>query len=408
MTTPRVCIVGGGAAGMVAALYAAWNGSKVTILERNDRLGLKLSITGKGRCNLTNDCSVEALIANCPGNGRFLHSAFRYLDSQGVMSLFTQLGLNLKVERGNRVFPESDNSGDVLQVLSHALREAGVSIVFKARVAQILTSDGHVSGVACTDGRVFDADKVIVATGGASYPRTGSSGDGYKLASAVGHSVVPLKPALIPLEVQEEWVRDVQGLALKNVEVRSACATEFGEMLFTHFGLSGPIILTLSSSIVPALNAGPLSIYIDLKPALTSEQLDARILRDFSEQSRKYLGNSLGGLLPSSLIPVVVRLSGIPQDKPVHQVTKAERDTLVQLMKGLPLTVTAPRPLEEAIVTSGGVQVKEITPKTMESKLVKGLYLCGEIIDVDGYTGGFNLQIAWSTGALAGYSAALS
>ena len=400
-----VIVVGGGAAGMISALYAAWNGAEVTLLERNERLGIKLAITGKGRCNITNDCSVRELIEHIPGNGRFLHSAFSFLDSQGTINLFARLGLDVKVERGNRVFPISDYARDVISVLAQALREAKVRVEYKTRVASISTMSGAATGVVCQDGRIFEAERIVIATGGLSYPKTGSTGDGYRLAQELGHTVVSPKPALVPLETAEPWVQELQGLALKNVEVISPQAREFGEMLFTHFGITGPIVLTLSSHIVPALSKAPVPLAIDIKPALTVEQLDARVLRDFASLSRKHFANSLGGLMPAALVPVIVRLSGIAADKPVNQVTRAEREALVRLIKELPLTATKARPLDEAIVTAGGVSTREINPKTMESKLQSGVFFAGELIDVDGYTGGFNLQIAWSTGALAGHSA---
>ena len=390
---------------MVSALYAAWNGAAVTLLERNDRLGLKLAITGKGRCNITNDCTVRELIDHVPGNGRFLHSAFSSFDSQATIQLFARLGLEVKVERGNRVFPVSDYAKDVVYVLTQALRDANVKIEYNARVEKLLFTETSVTGVLCTDGRMFESARVVIATGGVSYPKTGSTGDGYSLARQLGHTIVAPKPALVPLETKEPWVRDLQGLQLKNVEVISPQGREFGEMLFTHFGVTGPIILTLSSHIAPALSKGPVPLLIDLKPALSAEQLDARLLRDFSELSRKHFGNSLGGLLPASLVPVVVMLTGIPTEKPVNQVTKQEREILVSLLKGLPLTVTNTRSIDEAIVTAGGVNTKEINPKTMESKLINSVFFAGEVIDVNGYTGGYNLQIAWSTGALAGQSA---
>ncbi|MBS3950070.1 MAG: NAD(P)/FAD-dependent oxidoreductase [Peptococcaceae bacterium] len=400
-----VIVVGGGSAGMMSALYAAWNGAEVTLLERNERLGLKLAITGKGRCNITNDCTVRELIEHVPGNGRFLHSAFSSFDSQATINLFARLGLEVKVERGNRVFPISDYAKDVIHVLRSALRDANVKVEYNARVAKLLLSAASVTGVLCTDGRVFEASRVVIATGGVSYPQTGSTGDGYSLARELGHTIIAPEPALVPLETEEPWVRDLQGLQLKNVEVISPQGREFGEMLFTHFGITGPIILSLSSHIVPALSKGPVPLSINLKPALSFEQLDARILRDFADLSRKHFVNSLGGLLPASLVPVVVMLTGIPTDKPVNQITKTERETLVSLLKGLPLTVTKARSIDEAIVTAGGVNTKEINPKTMASKLRSGLFFAGEVIDVNGYTGGFNLQIAWSTGALAGQSA---
>lgn len=402
----EVLIVGGGAAGMMAGIFAGRTGAKTVILERNSRLGLKLGITGKGRCNITNDCSVKDLVEHTPKNGRFLYSAYSFLDSQSTMALFENLRLPLKVERGNRVFPASGLAKDVISALVAELERLRVGVVFESRAKELIMQGSTVQGVVCDGDRSYQASKVVLATGGASYPKTGSSGDGYRLASALGHSVIPPRPALVPLETQEEWVREVQGLSLRNVELKSPYGSEFGEMVFAHYGMSGPIVLTLSGVIVPQLHKGEkVPVTIDLKPALSREQLHARVLRDFSATSRKHFGNSLGELLPSSLIGVIVGLSGIAQDKPVHQVTRSEREHLVELLKNLPLTVTRTRPIDEAIVTSGGIDTREINPKTMESKLIGGLYFAGEVMDVDAYTGGFNLQIAWSTGALAGASA---
>ena len=402
---PDVVIIGGGAAGMIAALFASRAGAEVVLLERNKRLGVKLGITGKGRCNVTNDCSVPELVENVPGNGRFLFSAFSYLDSQKTMALFTELGVGLKVERGNRVFPESDRAGDLIEALRVALAQSGVSIRYGCRVEKIsrLTTDGF-----AISGRGFSTTgrTLVIASGGMSYPATGSSGDGYDLAKSLGHNITPPKPALVPLETRETWVRDVQGLSLRNVTLSSSVGEEFGEMLFTHYGISGPLVLTLSRHMVPTLTKGPLPISIDLKPALSNEKLEARLLRDFAEFSRRQFSNSLAKLLPTSLIPTFVTLTGIDPAKPVHQVTREERERVVSLLKCLPLTVVKPRPMEEAIITAGGVRTSELNPGTLESKLIPGLFFCGEIIDVDGLTGGYNLQIAWSTGALAGTSAA--
>lgn len=403
----NVLVIGCGAAGMMAALFAARGGARVTVIERNHSPGVKLSITGKGRCNITNACSVNELVSNVPTNGRFLHSAFNYLDSSSTMELFESIGVRLTTERGNRVFPASDRAQEVISLLHSELLRLGVRIHMSSRVGSIIKQESGTFILECSGGRRFmEADKVILATGGASYPRTGSSGDGYKLAASLGHRIVPLRPALVPLEVAETWVREVQGLSLKNVELTSPTGQEFGEMLFTHFGISGPIVLSLSSRLRQSLEQGSVVLRLDLKPALTREVLEARLRRDFAVAGRKFFGNSLGDLLPSSLIPVFVKLAQIPHERQVSQITKAEFERLSFMLKNLNLTVIRQRPIDEAIITSGGITTSEVEPRTMESKLVSGLYFAGEILDVDGYTGGFNLQIAWSTGAMAGNYAA--
>ncbi len=408
----KVIVIGAGAAGLMAAGHAAAAGAEVTVLEKNKLPGKKLLITGKGRCNITNTAELPEFIKQIPGNGQFLYSALNQFGNNDLIRFFNGLGLPTKVERGGRVFPVSDRSRDVVDTLVNFCRTNGVEFIYSAPVEEILTEDGWVAGVRLKDGREYQGGTVILATGGSSYPGTGSTGDGYRMAGQLGHTVTPLKPALVPLETAEEWVRDLQGLTLKNVEA-TAChqdrkvAREFGEMLFTHFGVSGPIILTISRSIAGLLQEGKqVSLKINLKPALSSEQLDARVLRDFARYVKKRFRNSLNDLLPRSLIPVIVRLSGIPGEKPVHQVTKEERLGLVNLIRELTVTVTRLRPLKEAIVTAGGVSVKEINPQTMESKIVKGLHLAGEVVDVDGFTGGFNLQAAFSMGYVAGKSAA--
>lgn len=413
----KVIVIGGGPAGVIAACTAAKNGHQVTLIERNKRIGRKLMITGKGRCNVTNYCTeVQELIDMIPVNGRFLYSAFSSFMTYDTMSLFEELGVPLKVERGNRVFPVSDKSVDIVDALDRYLRQCRVKVV-TSRVTDIVTApDGTgVSGVTTEDGTSLACDAVVLATGGLSYPSTGSTGDGYGIAERLGHTVTELSPSLVPMECDDTCCREMQGLALKNIEIRivendgsgsgahRAIYTDFGEMLFTHFGVSGPVILSASSHIRD-IDAGKYSLHIDLKPALTIEQLDARIQRDFMKASNKDFQNALGGLLPSKLIPVIIRRSGIDPQKKVNQITKAERVYLVSLLKSFVIDISGFRPISEAIITSGGIEIKEINPKTMESKLVPGLYFAGEIIDTDAYTGGFNLQIAFSTGYLAGNS----
>ena len=406
-----VIVVGAGPAGMMAAGQAAANGAQVLLLERNARPGRKLMITGKGRCNVTNACTLlNELTDHIPSNGRFLYSAFSRMMPYDVIDFFETRGVPMKIERGNRVFPESDKAMDIVDALDSFCKQNGVKRK-EERVVALLTENSSITGVKCESGNVYTGDAVVVATGGLSYPLTGSTGDGYVLAKQIGHSIVPTSPSLVPLETKESWVKEAQGLALKNVRITvrdtesfTDVYTDFGEMLFTHFGVSGPIILSASSHLAD-MKSGKYELLIDLKPALSHEQLDARILRDFAEMSNKALANALSKLLPKSLIPVIVRLSGIPSDLRVNQITRDDRQYLGSLIKELPLTITKKRPVEEAIVTAGGVQVTQLNPKTMESKLVKGLYFAGEVIDVDAYTGGFNLQIAFSTGNLAGISA---
>lgn len=403
----RVAVVGAGAAGLMAAAKASERGSEVLLLEKNDRVGKKLSITGKGRCNITNNTDIEGLISNIPGNGNFLYSSFHNFSNKDLMKLLEDEGLELKVERGGRVFPASDKAADVVRVLKLFAEKRGVKIRLNARVESIETEDGAVIGVRLENGDFIGCSSVVLATGGASYPGTGSTGDGYEMAEKLGHSVTSLKPSLVPLLVAEKWVSELQGLTLKNVSIIAfdkngrKVYTDFGEMLFTHYGVSGPVILSLSSRITD-YDYRNIKLVIDLKPALDEETLDARIRRDFDKYSRKQFRNSLGELLPKKLIPVIVRLSRIPGEKPVNQISKAERRNLAGLMKNLTLEITGSRPIGEAIVTAGGVRTSEINPSTMESRLVKGLYLAGEIIDVHGYTGGFNLTVAFSTGFTAG------
>ena len=395
----KVLVIGGGAAGLMAAGTAAQNGSEVILLERNEKVGRKVMVTGKGRCNVTNNChELNDLIAAVPVNGRFLYSAFSRFMPSDTIEFFENMRVPLKTERGNRVFPESDKASDIVDALFFFVKRAGVEIV-RGRAENLIIEDNRVIGVHTFEGEDIYADSVIVATGGKSYPLTGSTGDGYK-------------PSLVPLEVHEGFCTRLQGLALRNVaitvedtEKKKKIYSDFGEMLFTHFGVSGPMILSASSH-MRDMKRGKYKIYIDLKPALTAEQLDARVLRDFSENVNRNFINALNFLLPKKLVPVIVSLSGIPMSTKVNQVTKEQRARLVSLLKRLELTVTDYRPIEEAVITSGGVKVSEIDPKTMCSKLVDSLYFAGEVIDVDAYTGGYNLQIAFSTGHLAGESSA--
>ncbi len=407
-------VIGAGAAGMMAALVAAQGGARVILLERNRTLGRKLAITGGGRCNLTNQTDLNEIVKNTPGNGRFLYSALQQFDAYAVMDFFEKLGVPLKVERGRRVFPVSELAQDVVMALKKALKAARVEIFTETRVSRLLLkSSGELSGVVIDDQTEYAAAAVLVATGGASYPATGSTGDGYQLAKQVGHQVIPPQPALIPLVVRESWVKQLEGLSLINVEVTSfhqakKLQTEFGEMLFTGFGLTGPVILSLSRKIVPLVMKQPsaVSVVIDLKPALSFEQLDQRIQRDFTKFIRKNFKNALDELLPSKLIPVMVEQSGIEPERPVHQITKEERLALVKLFKEFTFTIEKPRPIAEAIVTVGGVSTKELNPKNLESKLIPGLYFAGEVVDVDAYTGGYNLQLAFSMGYAVGRAVA--
>ncbi len=406
--TRRVIVVGGGPAGMMAGGTAGIRGLDVLLIEKNSSLGRKLLLTGKGRCNFTNDTSLQELINNIPINGRFLYSAFTKFSNKDLIRFFNDLGVETKVERGGRVFPKSDRASDILHALERYLRSNNVKIM-RGEVKRILRDNSKVIGVTLSEGRFIPSDSVIIATGGLSYPETGSTGDGYRFAKELGHTIVTPKPSLVPLEIEEPWVADLQGLTLKNVAIKVIDHSEreiyndFGEMLFTHFGVSGPVILSASSH-MRGIDRNRYRIIIDLKPGLSDEELDRRIQKDFAKYSRRYFANSLDELLPRSLIPVVVELSGIRRDKYVNQISREERRRLVRLLKNLSITVSRFRPIEEAIVTSGGVNVNEINPSTMESKIVKGLFFAGEVIDVDGYTGGFNLQIAFSTGYVAGNS----
>ena len=409
----KIIVIGGGPAGMMAAIRAAENGAQVILFEKNNRLGRKLSITGKGRCNLTNATDNQEIIKNIPGNGKFLHSALKNFTSEDTINFFESLGLETKIERGNRVFPASDNAADVIDVLSRKLHDLNVKINLNSTVENIITDDKKILGVE-VNGRFFDAEAVILATGGMSYPATGSTGDGLKFAKNLGHYVTDIFPALVPLEVEEDFVKDLQGLSLKNVRVTLLTDDEFldeifGEMLFTHFGVSGPIILTISRQASKLLHDKIfVELQINLKPALTPEQLDARILRDFEKFKGKLIKNAMVDLLPQKLIPVILDLAYIDENKKVDDITRIERQNLIEKLRALPLTVTGTRPLDEAIVTAGGVSTREINPKTMESKIIENLFIVGEVVDVDGNTGGFNLQAAWAMGNAAGKFAALS
>lgn len=405
----RVLVVGGGPAGMMAAIQAAKQGNAVTLLEQNEKLGKKLFITGKGRCNVTNDCDVTELFDSVVSNKKFLYSAFYSFSNQDVKDFFEEQGLRLKVERGRRVFPASDKSSDVIKALGNALKKLEVKIRLRTRVDQVLTENDIVCGVRLSDGECLNADKVILATGGVSYKSTGSDGSGLVMAEKLGHQVTKLRSGLVGMCTKEAWVRDMQGLTLKNVAVsigkkqgKKPLYEDFGELLFTHYGVSGPMILSASSRLGDELEKEDLYIKIDLKPALSKEQLDSRILRDFEERKNADLSNAMVHLLPKSMIPVMLHVCGLDPAKKVNEVTRGEREQLVKEMKEFPLTINGLRDIQEAIITRGGVTVKEVDPSTMESKIVKNLYLAGEMLDLDALTGGYNLQIAWSTGYLAG------
>ena len=411
----KTVIIGGGAAGLMAAAKVAENCDvpcEITIVEKNNRPARKVMITGKGRCNVTNNCDLEALVKNTPQNGKFLYSAFSGFSSADVMQYFEDCGVPLKTERGNRVFPVSDKAVDIVDALVNSVKKRGVKII-EGAAEQIIEQDGKVCGVRLCDGRELAADAVILATGGLSYPLTGSTGDGYAMAQLLGHTITALNPSLVPLECHEGFCNKISGLSLKNVTLKvfeegrkKPVFSELGELLFTHFGISGPLVLSASAHI-KKMGEREYTAVIDLKPALDAEQLDRRILRDFEENLNRDFSNSLDKLLPKSLIPVVINLSGIAPNTKVNHISREQRAALGDVIKNFKLHITRFRPVEEAVITRGGIAVKEIDPSTMGSKLVSGLYFAGEIIDVDAYTGGFNLQIAFSTGALAGQSAAL-
>ncbi|KLU66687.1 3-oxosteroid 1-dehydrogenase [Desulfosporosinus acididurans] len=407
----QVIVVGGGAAGMMAAGQAAKNGAKVLLLEKKERLGRKIAISGKGRCNVTNEENVSDFIRNYPGNGRFLHGILRDFDNAALRHFLARYGVETKVERGGRVFPVSDDAESVNKALTAYLTEMGVTILTGITIEDILVENDRVIGVQGTGQKRFLARSVIICTGGASYPATGSTGDGFRFARKLGHHVITPRPALVPLKTAETWVKELQGLSLRNVEASlwiggKKKITEFGEMLFTHFGVSGPIILTLSRQAGEEIRKGEtVQLRINLKPALSREQLDLRLQRDFQKYSNKQFKNALEDLLPQSLIPVMIQLSGINSERVVHQINREERKTLLALLQGLTLTITDTLSLETAIVTAGGIDVKEINPKTMASKRIEGLYWAGEVVDVDGITGGYNLQAAFAMGFRAGRAA---
>ena len=404
----KVVVVGGGAAGMMAAISAAKCGHKVSLFERNEKLGKKIYITGKGRCNVTNACEVEDIFANIVTNRKFMYSAIYSFDNSMVQMFFEENNCRLKVERGNRVFPCSDKSYDIINALDRAMQKEGVDVHLNSRVQNIIVDDGIVKGIEVNGKKIY-SDVVIVATGGYSYPSTGSDGDGHSFARENGINVTKCSPALVPFIAKEEWVKELQGLSLRNCKVSlmdgECCIySDFGELLFTHFGVSGPTVLSASSYVVELIKKKELKLIIDLKPALNEQQLDERILRDFKENINRNFANSLDKLLPKSMIGVVVARSGISPDAKVNEITKEKRKNLVRLIKEFDITLTGLRGFNEAIITHGGIDVKEINPQTMESKKIKKLYFAGEILDVDALTGGFNLQIAWSTGYLAGLS----
>ena len=406
---PEILVAGGGAAGMMAALFAARAGASVTLLERNEKLGKKIYITGKGRCNLTNDCSMEEFLGQVPRIPSFLSCALNRFGPQDMMALMEEAGCPVEVQRGQRVFPRSEKASDVIRALARLMEQAGVRVRLHSRIQSLIVQEGRAAGVVLENGEGLEADAVILALGGQSYPMTGSTGDGYALAREAGHHVLPPEAVLSALETVEDWPRALQGLALKNVRLtlrsgRKTLYTELGEMLFTHFGISGPLVLEMSCHLPAELAQA--QVTLDLKPGLTPEQLDLRLQRDFAAQPRKQLQNVLPGLLPLRLSALFPNLAGVSGERICGQITRGEREQLGAALKALPITLRARRPLAEAIVTRGGVDVKEIQPATMESKLLPGLYFAGEMIDVDAHTGGFNLQIAFSTGALAGSSAA--
>lgn len=404
----RVVIIGGGAAGLMAAVIAGREGAQVTLLEKMNYLGKKMGITGKGRCNVTNAAPMSEFIKNTPGNGKFLYGAYERFSNQDLLQLLNEAGLETKVERGGRVFPASDSALDVRNTFMRLLKSYGVDVHLEEGAQEIIVEDGRVVAVK-TKNEIYPADAVLIATGGKSYPATGSTGDGYNLANKLGHKVTDIRPSLVPVVTEEVWVKDLMGLSLRNVELSVVAknkvqAKMFGEMMFTHFGITGPIVLSLSHTVGKLMrkkNIGTIGLDINLKPALSVEKLDKRIQKDFELYSKKQLINGLKDLLPQRLIPLVIQLADLDPHKPINQISKAERDSLVYILQHLPLTVKGLRPVEEAIVTAGGLSLKEFNPKTMESKLVLGLYGAGEVLDIDAFTGGYNLQAAFSTGYVA-------
>ena len=404
----RVVVIGGGAAGLMAAVIAGREGAKVTLLEKMNFVGKKMGITGKGRCNITNASNMSEFIKNTPGNGKFLYGAYERFTNEDLLQLLHDAGLETKVERGGRVFPASDSALDVRNTFMKLMKHYGVDVLLEEPVKKILVADGVVNGVV-TDKETYFADAVVIATGGKSYPATGSAGDGYILAAEVGHKITDIRPSLVPIVTEESWVKDLMGLSLKNVELSVVAKNKvqtkmFGEMMFTHFGITGPIVLSLSHTVGKLMrkkNIGVIGLDINLKPALSPETLDKRLQKDFDLYSKKQLINGMKDLLPSRLIPLIIELSGINPQKPINQISKEERQQIGYMLQHMPLTVKGLRPVEEAIVTAGGISLKEFNPKTMESKLVKGLYGAGEVLDIDAFTGGYNLQAAFSTGYVA-------
>lgn len=404
----RVVVIGGGAAGLMAAVIAGREGAKVTLLEKMNYVGKKMGITGKGRCNITNACDMSEFIKNTPGNGKFLYGAYERFTNEDLLQLLHDAGLETKVERGGRVFPASDSALDVRNTFMKLMKHYGVDVHLEEPVKKILVDDDTVTGVV-TDKETYHADAVVIAMGGKSYPATGSTGDGYILASQVGHTITDIRPSLVPIVTEESWVKDLMGLSLRNVELsviakNKVQATMFGEMMFTHFGITGPIVLSLSHTVGKLMrkkNIGTIGLDINLKPALSPETLDKRLQKDFDLYSKKQLINGMKDLLPSRLIPLIIELAGIDPQKPINQISKEERQQIGYMLQHMPLTVKGLRPVEEAIVTAGGISLKEFNPKTMESKLVKGLYGAGEVLDIDAFTGGYNLQAAFSTGYVA-------
>jgi len=405
----KVIVIGGGAAGAVAAIFAARNGHRVELFEKNEKIGKKLFITGKGRCNVTNAGDMDALFDAVKSNPKFLYSAFYSFTNEQAMDFFEELGVRLKVERGNRVFPESDHSSDIIHALKHELEQLGVEIHFCTEVKDVLVEHEKFTGIVLKNGKKVSGDACVVATGGISYASTGSTGDGYRFAEKTGHKVTELYPSLVPMEVKEWYAKELQGLSLRNVrgtilDGKKKLYDEFGEMLFTHYGVSGPIIISASSVVGKKLQDKELTLQIDLKPALSREQLDQRVLRDFEENKNKQFKNAVDKLFPAKLKPIMIELSGISPEKKVNEISKEERLYFVDLIKNFKMTLTGLRSYNEAIITKGGVSVKDIDPGTMESKKISRLYFAGEVLDLDALTGGFNLQIAWSTGYLAGIS----
>lgn len=404
----RVVVIGGGAAGLMAAVIVGREGAKVTLLEKMNYVGKKMGITGKGRCNITNACDMSDFIKNTPGNGKFLYGAYERFTNEDLLQLLHDAGLETKVERGGRVFPASDSALDVRNTFMKLMKHYGVDVHLEEPVKKLLVDDGVVTGVV-TDKETYHVDAVVIATGGKSYPATGSTGDGYILAAQVGHKITDIRPSLVPIVTEESWVKDLMGLSLRNVELSVVAknkvqAKMFGEMMFTHFGITGPIVLSLSHTVGKLMrkkNIGTIGLDINLKPALSPETLDKRLQKDFDLYSKKQLINGMKDLLPSRLIPLIIELAGIDPQKPINQISKEERQQIGYMLQHMPLTVKGLRPVEEAIVTAGGISLKEFNPKTMESKLVKGLYGAGEVLDIDAFTGGYNLQAAFSTGYVA-------